>query len=77
MGNPVAEPTESGSRNEGSKEWLGRETEPDLVQTENHEFNRPGVSVPMSNNSSQKIRSQSRSKDRNHNSKGQTWTMTS
>ncbi len=72
MGNPVVEPKDSGSCNEGSWERLGQKAEPDPVKTESHEDSGPEVSVPMSNN-----RSHPRSKDQKHNSKGQTWTMTS
>ncbi len=55
----------------------GRKTEPNAVKTESSKDNRPEAPVPESNVSPQRIRSQSRSKDRKHNSKGQTWTMTS
>ena len=70
-------PKDSCSCNEGSKERASRKTEPDPAKTESHENTGPEVSVPMSNNSPQRIRSQSRSKDHKHNSKGQTWTMMS
>ncbi len=61
----------------GSKERAGQKTEPNAVKTESSNDNGPEVSAPQSNVSPQRIRSQSRSKDRKHNSKGQTWTMTS
>ncbi len=76
-GDPVAGPKDSGSCDKGPKETAGRKAEPNAVKTENSKENGPEVSVPQSKVSPQRIRSQSRSKDRKHNSKGQTWTMTS
>ncbi len=70
MGNPVAETRDPGSCDKGSKEQPGQETELDPARMDKKETPRPESSLPMSTTSPQ-----SRSKDRTHNPKGQTWTV--